>query len=135
MNARWNPSSFPFEADYNDHFETPKQSYIDILPLMESIARSLSLTRSNLCVYDPYYCNGQAKVHLHSIGFTDVRHEKRDFYEDMQNNKIPLHHVLCTNPPYSDNHKERIVEYAVTRLRTQNIPFFMYVSVIVPSLY
>lgn len=31
--ARW-----PFETSYNDHFETPRQAYADVLPLMRSCA-------------------------------------------------------------------------------------------------
>jgi len=124
MSRLWNPS-FPFEADYNDHFETPIQSYQDILPVLDFIAYSLSLTRSSLIVYDPFYCNGQAKVLLESLGFVNVKHDKRDFYKDVQNNTIPPHHVMVTNPPYSEDHKERIIEYTFGKLRTQNTPFFL----------
>jgi len=120
----WNPS-FPFEVDYNDHFETPKQSYIDILPIIESIGRSISIPQSRLILYDPFYCNGLAKVHLESLGFANVQHERRDFYKDILNNTIPFHHIIITNPPYSDDHKERVVEFCVKRLRNENIPFFL----------
>ena len=126
MITRWNPS-FPFQADYNDHFETPKQSYADILPLLDSIGRTLSLTRANLILYDPFYCDGLAKIQLQSLGFKQVQHEKRDFYRDIRDKTVPRHHIMITNPPYSDDHKERIVKYCVKGLRTHHIPFFMYV--------
>jgi len=30
---------------------------------------------------------------------------------------VPLHHILVTNPPYSESHKEKCVRYAVENLR------------------
>jgi hypothetical protein len=123
--SSWNKAPFPFQADYNDHFETPKQSYLDILPVLDAIGLSLSLTRSGLILYDPFYCNGLAKANLESLGFLHVIHERRDFYEDVRKKMVPFHHVLITNPPYSEDHKERIVEYAMKRLRAEHIPFFL----------
>jgi hypothetical protein len=54
-------SSWAFEVDYNDHFETPKKAYEDLLPFLSVISKSLSATPKNiqeLVVYDPYYCKG-----------------------------------------------------------------------------
>jgi len=55
---------------------------------------------------------------MQSFGFENVVHEKRDFYLDMEKNEVPRHDTFVTNPPYSTDHKERCVRYAVDQLRT-----------------
>ena len=134
---KWNENDFPFESNYNDHFETPLVAYQDILPLLKLIQshRDLSNSRDNpqkkrkhnkkdsaLILYDPYYCNGRAKVLLQQIGFENVIHEKRDFYRDMEQEQVPRHHVLITNPPYSDLHKQKCLEFCLTQA---TVPFFL----------
>lgn len=112
---------YPYEVDYNDHFETPITAYEDILPILDAIiAQKIAQTticqhtcrRSTLKVYDPFYCNGQSKIHLQKLGFESVIHEKRDFYKDVREKACPDHQVFVTNPPYSGNHKERVLEFA-----------------------
>jgi hypothetical protein len=105
-------SNFPYNVDYNDHFETPIIAYEHILPLMDVIQ-----PRGNHILYDPYFCNGRTKRILNSLGFDNVIHEKRDFYRDVEENRVPLYHTLVTNPPYSSNHKERCIRYAIEKLR------------------
>ena len=123
---------YPYEVDYNDHFETPLVAYQDILPLLDFIGSTMNRNkkkstqkRQDHIIYDPYYCNGRTKELLHSLGFTNVKHEKRDFYQDISNNQVPFHHSFITNPPYSSTHKERCLQYAVDNLRTKSIPFFI----------
>jgi hypothetical protein len=48
---------------------------------------------------------------LNSLGFSNVIHQNRDFYADVKNNTIPKHDVLVTNPPYSGDSKERVLEF------------------------
>lgn len=74
----------PFETDYNDHFETPREAYEHIVPLLDGIAQTLygSNSRDKLTIYDPFYCNGAVVTHLNALGFTKVVHENRDFYAD-----------------------------------------------------
>jgi hypothetical protein len=127
--SSWNPS-FPYPVDYNDHFETPLQAYRDIQPMIDwlfsgdsrddgrdttAASNRRSTTRMPV-LYDPYYCNGKSKVVLESLGYENVVHEKRDFYEDIRTNRVPRHDVLITNPPYSDDHKIRCLEYCCSRL-------------------
>ena len=76
-------------------------------------------------IYDPYYCNGRTKIILNKLGYNNVVHEKRDFYKDIENLQVPDHHILITNPPYSDSHKERCLEYVVKQYQTKNISFFL----------
>ena len=54
-------SSWAFEVDYNDHFETPKKAYEDLLPFLSAISKQCTAAPKNLkelIVYDPYYCKG-----------------------------------------------------------------------------
>ncbi len=134
--------SYPYKVDYNDHFETPMVAYEDILPILDALCplsrrgvggesednKYREKARSKQVLYDPYYCDGKAASFLAQLGFENVRHEKRDFYKDIKNNEIPLHHTLITNPPYSGDHKERCVRFAVDNLRNNSespIPFLI----------
>mmetsp|Transcript_4661 Transcript_4661/g.6832 ORF Transcript_4661/g.6832 Transcript_4661/m.6832 type:complete len:400 (+) Transcript_4661:17-1216(+) len=78
---------------------------------------SINTTRSNHVIYDPYFCNGRTKLLLQSIGFSKVQHEKRDFYKDIIQKSIPSYDTLITNPPYSEDHKEKCMQFAINQLR------------------
>lgn len=78
-----------FEVDYNDHFETPQQSYIDIINILNLVSKECSKKYSDLIIYDPYYCNGRVINLLNNIGINNVINRNRDFYEDIKNNDIP----------------------------------------------
>jgi hypothetical protein len=118
----WNPKGDDYEVDYNDHFETPLQAYQDLLPLLDAIKSP----REQHILYDPYYCNGQTKRLLQSLGFTNVLHEKRDFYKDVAQGSVPSpHDTFVTNPPYSDQHKEKCLRYCFQQLRQHGTPFFL----------
>jgi len=116
----WDPSDFPYETDYNDHFETPLRAYRDIAPLLSALFPSRKPT-----IYDPYYCDGACLRNLASLGFRDVKNEKRDFYVDLEAGTTPSCDVLVTNPPYSSGHKERCVRFACEKLREDGTPFFL----------
>lgn len=141
-NTSWDPSKFPYEVDYCDHFESPEQAYRDIVPLIELVAAATTTTdekkkkknhdhtknnndKNNISVilYDPYYCNGRTKRILQKLGFPNIQHEKRDFYKDISSHNIPKHDILITNPPYSADHKERCLDFCIN----QNLlkPFFL----------
>ena len=133
--------SYPYKVDYNDHFETPRRAYEDVLPLLDLVSpsargsvnaneskkrkRSPTSHRDDHTLYDPYYCAGRAKELLNSIGFPNVQHAKRDFYADVRNGTVPKYDTLVTNPPYSEDHKERCIEYAVHSLRKEGKPFLL----------
>ena len=121
---------FEYEVDYNDHFETPIEAYTDILPILDSLlvkGERQQHKRKEHIIYDPYYCDGRTKTILRTLGFDKVVHEKRDFYKDIQGGNIPNHHTLVTNPPYSDDHKEKCLEFCVKQFREQNIAFFLLI--------
>ena len=130
-------SNYPYPTDYNDHFETPLRAYTDIRPLMQiAIDKKIKVYNTNkssspqFIIYDPYFCTGRAKSLLEET-FSKcnteilVQHQKRDFYKDMRKHNIPPHDILVTNPPYSGNHKERCLEFAVNQLKTRGTPFFL----------
>jgi len=106
-----NRPRYSFQVDDTDHCETPIQAYKDLLPILDRIAKSLNKKRSNLIIYDPYYCDGGVKKKLNSYGFTSVINRNRDFYEDIQKKQTPEYDVLVTNPPYSGVHMEKLLEF------------------------
>jgi hypothetical protein len=126
LNVDWKPTTFPYLVDYNDHFETPLQAYVDILPILDLVAPSIG-SREKHVLYDPYYCNGRTKRLLESspLGFSNVQHEKRDFYQDIKNKAIPQHDSLVTNPPYSLDHKIKCLDFVVKSLRQSGRSFFL----------
>lgn len=110
MAATWDAKAYPYDVDYCDHFETPLQAYEDIAPVIDVLCNlrnqpTVKENRSQICVYDPYYCHGRAAELLSSLKFRKIAHEKRDFYDDIENERVPKHDILVTNPPFSDQHK------------------------------
>jgi len=79
-------------------------------------------------IYDPFYCNGAVVKHLNSLGFNTVKHKNRDFYADVKNNTIPEHDVLVTNPPYSGDSKERVLEFCAASSKTWMLLLPNYVA-------
>lgn len=144
---------YPYPTDYNDHFETPARAYDDIFPLLERALATKDAKRNgtggdgnaggapgsddHATIYDPYYCTGRSADLINDAfrrhgsasrvppSRVRVRHEKRDFYDDVKRDAVPHHDVLVTNPPYSGNHKERCLEFAVDQLRERGRPFFL----------
>jgi hypothetical protein len=121
---------FPYPTDYNDHFETPARAYEDILPLMECVV--VGNRKAEATIYDPYYCAGRAATLLNNLfqqrrlqQSIRIQHEKRDFYRDIQMTTVPQYDILVTNPPYSSNHKERCLDYAVHQLKQYGQPYFL----------
>lgn len=113
---------FPFNADPDDHCETPLEAYEDICMFLDLVCKKLGKDRSQLVIYDPYYCNGTVKQHLSSLGFTHVINEKKDCYAEWHNK---VYDVLLTNPPYSADHLERLCDFLSTNTG--------YVALLVPN--
>jgi hypothetical protein len=114
----------PFIVDDSDHCETPLNAYQDLEVVLDRLLLTLGdgdggrdkkeKKRSELIIYDPYYCDGGVKDKLSSMGYTNVINNNRDFYKDISTNSIPEYDVLITNPPYSADHIEKILEYVVS---------------------
>jgi len=122
--AGWS-RSFPYQVEYKDHFESPVVAYKDIVPFIDWVASPETDTRSQNIMYDPYYCAGRTKEILQSLGFSSVVHERRDFYEDIAHGRVPVHDTLVTNPPYSDHHKKKCLDFCLKQLREFGRPFFI----------
>jgi hypothetical protein len=89
-------------------------AYSDVAPLLDALNAALhgpSAPRGALRLYDPYFCAGASRTHLAALGFTSLVHQPRDFYADVARGGVPAHDVLITNPPYSDDHKQRCLDY------------------------
>lgn len=138
--SNWSSASYPYPTDYNDHFETPQRAYNDIYPLLQyCLARNKNNNnRSNeaAIIYDPYFCTGSAATLMEKTFASNkqslplptpvrIHHKKADFYADIKQNRIPQYDILVTNPPYSGNHKERCLEFAVNQLKSHGRPFFL----------
>jgi len=124
--TEWSASDFPYTVDYNDHFETPLIAYQDVQPLIDWLAEQQGKSRDDICIYDPYYCNGRTTVLLRDhLGYKQVVHEKRDFYADIAAHSVPAHDILMSNPPYSDTHKTQCLEFCFEQLRRSNRPFLL----------
>ena len=104
------PMDFPFSADPLDHAESPAVAYSHIVPVLEMICTKLSKTRAELVIYDPYYCRGSVISHLGDLGFTTVINKKVDFYA----NPLKDFDVIVTNPPYSGDHPDRLMQFCVS---------------------
>lgn len=61
-------------------------------------------------------------------GFEDVYNKEEDFYEKIATGTVPDFDVLVTNPPYSSNHMERIVDFcaALDKPWLMLVPNFVY---------
>jgi hypothetical protein len=83
-----------------------------------------AVAASRWCIYDPYYCDGAVIRNLNELGFTNVYNRKEDCYavweqqnaaatlsSNSPNSHLPPFDVLVTNPPYSDNHIERLIQF------------------------
>lgn len=108
---------FPYPVDYNDHFETPLKAYEDVAPLIDWL-----FPHKKVILYDPYYCDGRTGRLLRQLGYQNVVHEKRDFYVDQEKNTVPEYDFLITNPPYSDQHKIKCLDFCSKQLTEQGKP-------------
>ena len=108
LSSRW-----PFPTDYNDHFETSFQAIVDLEPALFKLCQLLNKDKKQLIIYDPYFCQGSIKQHYEKLGFERIINENRDFYHDIDNNTLPEYDVLITNPPYSEDHKKRILQFCI----------------------
>jgi hypothetical protein len=105
--------SFPFATDPDDHCESPLEAYRDILPLLQHLVSLKKDAPSSFRIYDPYYCNGAVVQNLATLGFPNVYNRKEDCYQvwDAAGSFYPDFDVLVTNPPYSLDHMEKLIDH------------------------
>ena len=53
-------------------------------------------------------------AHMQALGFHNVINMNRDFYRDVHSKAVPAHDILVTNPPYSGDHKTKLLEFLAT---------------------
>ena len=82
-------------------------SYTHIAPLLKASVKG----NPNPTIYDPYYCDGSVIGRLGSVGLTDVVNEKKDCYDVWSKGEEKEYQCFVTNPPYSDDHTERLMKY------------------------
>jgi len=119
---------FAFEANLEDHCETPGNAFRHIAPLLMAAACHLyarpraKLSAAEMRIYDPYYCLGGPKKKLARLGFPNVYNENEDFYQAIQDDSTPPFDVLVTNPPFStDDHIASALLFALASGK----PWFM----------
>mmetsp|Transcript_107414 Transcript_107414/g.208102 ORF Transcript_107414/g.208102 Transcript_107414/m.208102 type:complete len:331 (-) Transcript_107414:31-1023(-) len=119
---------FAFEANIEDHCETPGNALRHIAPLLIVLACHLYAkptakdSAAEMQIYDPYYCLGGMKTKLARLGFPKVYNENDDFYQAIQDNSTPPFDVLVTNPPFStDDHIASALLFALASGK----PWFM----------
>jgi hypothetical protein len=114
---------FPFPIDPDDHCESPMEAYRDIVSLLTFTGtRIYSKTSFNMLrIYDPYYCDGAVIRNFTELGFSNVRNCKEDCYTAWEtatlssdNNVMETFDALVTNPPYSGNHIERLMQFVTS---------------------
>lgn len=104
-----------FETNPLDHCETPLCAYQHIQPVLQHISKQINVPPCQLRIWDPYYCDGTVKRHLSFLGFDNVINQNSDFYQRIQDNDIPPHDIIVTNPPYSENHIEKLLHFVTTK--------------------
>jgi len=75
---------------------------------------------AELRIYDPYYCAGQVKRNLESLGFPNVYNVCEDFYAVIAEGRTPEYDVLITNPPYGRvpfDHVEKLTAFLATQAK------------------
>ena len=105
-------TTHPFETDYGDHFETPQVAYQHLSPALHKLAQKLRKQPAELRIYDPFFCEGSVVKRLRTLGFPCVIHQNRDFWA-LRKEQLPEYDILVTNPPFSGDHKERILNFCV----------------------
>ena len=113
---------FPYPTEEDDHCESPFEAYQTIAPLLKRLEQNK--TSKEFTIYDPYYCNGAVRENLKQLGFENVYNKKEDCYEQWKSSSSSAGQVIVTNPPYSGDHIQNLMQF-VTSSKHQNKPFFL----------
>lgn len=106
-------TEFPFETDADDHCESPLQAYKDIVPFLNDCNERKS-SNGEMFIYDPYFCNGAVIDNFKSLGFSRVYNRKEDCYKLWGTSSYPSHDLLVTNPPYSGDNIEKLIDHVTS---------------------
>lgn len=114
-----NENRHSFSTNVLDHCETPRAAYEHLGSFLEVVGKMLHKDiqpTKSVRIWDPFYCNGSMKTIFQDMGFhnDNIIHQNVDFYQLIRDQTIPDHDILVTNPPYSDDHIHRLLEFVVT---------------------
>ena len=109
---------YPFEVDPLDHCETSSRAHRDIGVVLDWYCRATNKQPATLRIYDPYYCDGAVINNMAAVGYNDVYNKPEDFYQIAAAGKAPVHDVLLTNPPYSEDHIVRCLKFCIAQPET-----------------
>lgn len=128
--------AYRFAVDEDDHCETPGEAYDDITEALNWLADDCGKPSSELQIYDPYYCDGAVVRNLARRGFPRVYNKNEDFYAAVESGKTPEYDALVTNPPYSEDHIERILRFCVASRKPWFllVPNYVYVNSYYPKV-
>jgi hypothetical protein len=127
LNPELEEASFPYPTDPDDHCESPLPAYAHIQPLLQLLQSNETKKggTKDLRIYDPYYCNGAVVENLTALGFPSVYNKKEDCYQIWASeSSYPEYDVFVTNPPYSGDHIEKLVQH-ITSPKMGNRPWFL----------
>mmetsp|Transcript_57483 Transcript_57483/g.140307 ORF Transcript_57483/g.140307 Transcript_57483/m.140307 type:complete len:376 (-) Transcript_57483:877-2004(-) len=125
-------ADFPFETEPDDHCESPAEAYEDIVPILQALAGKLKKPQQELSIYDPYYCDNRVARNLASLGFPKVYNRKEDCYKVWNDvPRYPSNDILVTNPPYSGEHMEKLIQHITEHQRQRGRPFALLLPVFV----
>lgn len=113
---------FPYPTDQDDHCESPLEAYQDVVPFLRRLEHVHRSSSKSFVIYDPYYCDGAVCRNLKQLGFDNVYNKKEDCYEQWKSASNLQVDVLLTNPPYSGDHIERLLQYVASNHQR---PFFL----------
>jgi hypothetical protein len=113
-------------VEEDDHCESPLEAYKHVGSLLQRLATKLGKLPEDLCIYDPYYCDGSVKEKLSDLGFTNVINEKKDCYTVWQDPyQVPDFDMVVTNPPYSGDHMEKMMKFLASHVSMKGKPWMV----------
>lgn len=90
------PIAHSFKAEPEDHCETPGGAYDDITHALCWLSEKIGKSPSDLCIYDPYFCDGAVVRNLAARGFLNVYNRNEDFYATVAANRTPTYDVVVS---------------------------------------
>lgn len=108
-----------FAAGASDDWQTCPSAWAALAPHVRKYAAKR--------VWQPFYYDGKCAEHLRELGFSDVVHEKRDFFERVTDKKfLKKVDVIMDNPPYTSPETKEAVLGA---LAASGKPFIMLLPI------
>lgn len=103
------------KTNINDEWQTASEGWSEVAPMLEDFKKKR--------IWMPFYYDGVCKKHVKQLGFRDVVHEDKDFFERVKDQTFMKNVALVwDNPPYTGvGIKEKIFQALVTA----GVPFIL----------